>query len=220
MDFFLFCFFLLLEEEQRRCFSPQIWQGQRDAAKLAQFFTKSREAILPLPVPHTRPPLNSLPTHSFPLPLFVSWEDTSLEKPLRQLFKSLCVSGWQRTPLCFFAHLENLSEIEKRVLSSLPEDPPLSPPTSPRRPLPQPGWTPSVGSQTSPVCMIPALLWEADKEQEARGSTGQAWRSAQSVSVWWMWHRGRVTWNAPNKKVWNTPSLLLFLHRSLGYRLL
>lgn len=88
-------------------------------------FTKSRVSILPLPVPHTSPPLNSLPTHSFPLPLFVSWEDTSLEKPLKRLFKSLCVAGWQRTPLCFFSHLENLSEIEKRVLSSLPEDPPL-----------------------------------------------------------------------------------------------
>lgn len=211
MDFFFPLFgFLSPEEEPRWCFSPQIWQGQRDAAKLAQSFTKTRVAILPLPVPHTRPPLNSLPTHSFPLPLFVSWEDTSLEKPLRRLFKSLCVAGWQRTPLCFFSHLENLSETEKRVLSSLREDPPLYPPTSPRRPLPQPGWTPTVSSQTSPVCAIPAVLWETDKEQEAQGSTGQAWRSAQSVSGWWMWRRGQVTWNAPNKKVRNTPSSLLF----------
>lgn len=99
----LFGFFSLPEQKQRWCLSPQIWRGQRDAAKLAESFTKTRVAILPLPVPHTRPPLNSLPTHSFPLPLFVSWEDTSLEKPLRRLFKSLCMAGWQRTPLSAFS---------------------------------------------------------------------------------------------------------------------
>lgn len=101
--FFITFWFLLPGQEQRWCFSPQISWGQRDAAKQDQSFTKTRVAILPLPVPHTRPPLNSLPTHSFPLPLFVSWEDTSLEKPLRRLFKGLCVAGWQRTPLSAFS---------------------------------------------------------------------------------------------------------------------
>lgn len=38
------------------------------------FYTNARVAILPLPVPHTRPPLNSSPTHSFPL--FLSLEKT------------------------------------------------------------------------------------------------------------------------------------------------
>lgn len=70
--FFFNFWFLSPGQEQSCCFSPQISWGQRDAAQQDQSFTKTRVAILPLPVPHTRPPLNSLPTHSFPLPLFVS----------------------------------------------------------------------------------------------------------------------------------------------------
>lgn len=42
-------------------------------------------------------------THLFFSSFFVSWEDTSLEKPLRLLFKGLCVAGWQRTPLSAFS---------------------------------------------------------------------------------------------------------------------
>lgn len=58
--------------------SKEMLRGR--TSKLAQSFTSTRVAILPLPVSHTRPPLNSLPTHSFPLFCLLrrhlTWETT------------------------------------------------------------------------------------------------------------------------------------------------
>lgn len=143
--------------------------------------------------------------HLFFSSFFVSWEDTSLEKPLRLLFKGPCVAGWQRTPLSAFSLIWKDRVKLKRGFSapspktlSTPAPTPSLPPASPA----WPGWTPLVGSQTSPVCVIPVVLWEADKEQEAQGSVGQAWRSAQSVSTWWMQHGGQVTWKCTKQDVY------------------
>lgn len=139
---YFFCVFLLPEEGQRWCFSPQTGQGHRDAAKLAQSFTKPRVAILPLPVPHTRPPLNSLPTHSFPLPLFVSWEDTSLEKPLRRLFKSLCGRVTEDTTLLFLSF--GKPERDWKEGPQLPPWRPSSLPSSITPPSPASAWVDSL----------------------------------------------------------------------------
>lgn len=185
-------------------------------SKLAQSFINARVAILPLPVPHTEPQLNSSPSHSSSL--FLSLEKTPHLRNHWGCFLKVPVwqgdRGHHSLPFLLFGKTGWNWKGGPQLPPRRPSLPLIKPPTVPiitttttttttaqHRPPPRPGWTPLVGSQTSPVCVIPAVLWEADKEQEARGSTGQAWRSAQSVSVWWMQRGGRVTWKC-TKQAW------------------
>ncbi len=76
--------------ETDQCFSFSNWahlrfHGAKEThrertSEQARPFTNARVAILPLPVPHTGPQLNSSPTHSFPLFCLsrrhLTWETT------------------------------------------------------------------------------------------------------------------------------------------------
>lgn len=105
--------------------------------------------------------------HLFFSSFFVSWEDTSLEKPLRLLFKGPCVAGWQRTPLSAFSLIWKDRVKLKRGFSA----------PSPKT-LSTPAPTPSLPPHPQ------------------RGLGGLPWSVLRPpLSVWYQWYCERLTKN-------------------------
>lgn len=136
--------------------------------------------------------------HSFFSSFFcLSWEDTSLENPLRLLFKGPCVAGWQRTPLCLFSHLERPSEIEKGVLSS----------TS--------AWVDSLARFSDLPCLCDTRGFVRGWQRTGSPGVGRARLKVSSISLCVMGAGVRVTWRRTEQDgPIHTPLLFWFFNGS------